>query len=315
MNTPQTFIHIGLQKTASTFLQKEFFPKINGITYLGPSFTQENLVFNQLQYADDTIYNPSNIGTEIEDILNKSVSQEKLLISDELLTGYAFYNFVNRGTIANRLAEYSNTAEIILFLRDQTDLILSLYNQYVKIGWVATKLDENFLSSHGTGISFEDWKNGVKGNLSNRFINHRSVMSVGYFNYSKLIKYYEDRFKKVHVFLYEDFKKDQNATLVRLSEILGVEMPMLKPDAVNKSVGTGKLKSKLVQNRLRLFLDKKSWAYKIIKTLILPFTGNYTPDRHWIDQQLKDAGIFEDNKSINEQYGLGMERFPGKYLL
>ena len=36
------YIHLGPPKTASTFLQKQIFPNINGIYYFGKTFNKKN---------------------------------------------------------------------------------------------------------------------------------------------------------------------------------------------------------------------------------------------------------------------------------
>ena len=156
------FIHIGLPKTATTFFQEIVFPNIPTVYYIGRPYTQGNYAFNLLQYADDVLYNPSFLKEELSLIENSASRKEFILISDELFYGYPLYNFINRSSIAKRLSETIPDAEIILFLRNQEDLILSLYNQYIKASKVYMKLDRSFISSPGSGYDLADWNSGSK---------------------------------------------------------------------------------------------------------------------------------------------------------
>ena len=112
MKDSKIFIHVGLPKTASTYLQNNIFPRLNNVAYIGRPYTQENYAFNTLQYADNSLYASSTTRKEIDNIENELAKGNPILISDELFSGYAFYNFMNRGIIAERLSEIIPHAEI-----------------------------------------------------------------------------------------------------------------------------------------------------------------------------------------------------------
>ena len=73
-------IHVGLQKTASKYLQDVFFPRLNNVAYIGRPYTQENYAFNSLQYAGNSIYNDSVIREEFDRIENKIAKDNIILI-------------------------------------------------------------------------------------------------------------------------------------------------------------------------------------------------------------------------------------------
>ena len=127
MKDKKVFIHVGLPKTASTLLQEIVFPALKPVIYVSRPYTQENHAFNKLQYADDSLYAAEELRDEINNIIALEPGN-KVLISDELLSGAPFYNFINRGLIPKRFAEILPDAEVILFLRGQKDIIRSLYN-------------------------------------------------------------------------------------------------------------------------------------------------------------------------------------------
>lgn len=321
MENPGIFIHVGLPKTASTYLQKAVFPHLKNITYIGRPYTQENFAFNSLQYAENGIYDDSQVKQEIDKIINKVDTKNSILISDELFSGYPFYNFINRGMIAERLKKLFPDAEIILFLRGQCDLILSLYNQLVKNGWFYNDLNKTFFYSPGKGFSIEDWVNGNKNwNINNRYINHQSKFSTEHFRYSKLYELYNNLFNNVNVFLYEDLIKYPDSVLKKLVSLLHSEVPQKfeynQHDKINKSIDNPNLKTKLIQNKL-IHLSpffKRNSGYLISKFISRFITNKENKNREYAMSLIKEAEIFEDNRILDKKINAGMEKYPKQYF-
>ncbi|NEO27265.1 MAG: hypothetical protein F6K03_10295, partial [Kamptonema sp. SIO4C4] len=102
MDQPQFFIHIGLQKTASTFLQEKIFPLFSELTLVTRPFTSQNQAFNKLNKANDLLYDKQEIIDVIQFIQNKE-QKSKILLSDESFAGKAlYYHYINRTLIAYR---------------------------------------------------------------------------------------------------------------------------------------------------------------------------------------------------------------------
>ncbi len=302
----KTFIHIGLQKTASSYFQKLVFPNIQDVFYLGRPYTQENEAFNSLQYADDIEYDSSLLQSELE-LAKKAANKNAILISDELFSGFAFWGFSNRGTIARRLAEIAPESEIILFLRNQADLINSLYNQYVKIGWYDKPLGPGFIHGPGPGTELQKWIEGDRkpDNSRRRFI-PQSAFSVETFRYSQLLKSYNSTFSKVHVFLYEDFKNDPSTQIKRLESILQarVDLPNQELNKVNKSLDEKGLRHRITKNKLTNLFGP---SYGIFRRQLIKLTSWLQPVQsrsqrfEYINKLLDESGIFEDNKELAKQ--------------
>jgi hypothetical protein len=317
-------VHVGLPKTASTYLQDSVFPRLNNLAYIGRPYTQENYAFNTLQYADSSIYASSTVRREIEGIENQMAKGDPILISDERLSGLATHNFMNRGMIAERLSEIAPHAEIILFLRGQMHLIMSLYNQSVKMGWMDRHLDPSFLHRPGKGFSLREWGEGRRDwDSSRRFINHRSAFTPEHFRYSRLHSLYSRLFERVHVFLYEDFQKDQRACLSRVASILSTAIPSdlshdskTKHTMTNRGLPKRELRAKLIRNRLAHVLpDADSRAGQLLVKLISrAASDNEENHRAYVLSLLKEHGIFNDNRTLNETLNLGMERYPEQYF-
>jgi len=104
MSDTKVFIHVGMHKTGTTFLQEEVFPNISGINY-------------QRKIDLTTKVEPGKIN----------------LFSDENLDGGSYRLFANpkdRYTIAYNLRQMFPTAKIIICIRDKDEWIQSAYKQY-----------------------------------------------------------------------------------------------------------------------------------------------------------------------------------------
>ena len=104
MSETKIFIHIGLHKTGTTFLQKEVFPKIPNINYI-------------FRVGLDTAI--------VEDKTN--------LLSDENLDGGSyrvFRNHFQRNAIAENLSKMYPKAKIIICIRDTESWLKSAWKQY-----------------------------------------------------------------------------------------------------------------------------------------------------------------------------------------
>jgi hypothetical protein len=318
----EIIVHVGLQKTATKYLQEVFFPRLNNVAYIGRPYTQENYAFNSLQYADSSLYSVSAIGEEINRIENKMAKGSPILISDELLSGFIFYNFINRGMIAERLSKAIPDATIVLFLRNQIDLIVSLYNQYVKIGWFDNHLDKSFLHRPGKGFPLEKWADGARDwDVKNRFINHRSVFSPEHFRYSNIYSLYSDLFRKVHVFLYEDFRKDPKPSLLRLASILSTELPSefdgkIQKKIVNKGLGNMQLRVQCIENKLAHIFPalNSKWAQMLVRGIPRFASDSNDSNKAYVISLLKERDIFRDNYALNKKLNLGMEKYPKQYF-
>lgn len=104
----ELYIHLGLHRTGTTFLQHKVFPRLNDIMF-----------FKELTFKT---------------LICKS---RKNLVSNEDLSGTPFNpnsNPNDRFMIADNIFKVYPEAKIILGLREKNSWMKSLYNQYLKIG-------------------------------------------------------------------------------------------------------------------------------------------------------------------------------------
>lgn len=143
MKNEKLFIHVGLPKTGTTFLQHEIFPKIKNVNFI----------------------HYQNFAMEIyTDKLN--------IISNEELFGYKVRgsNAHDRFTIADRLKLCFPDAKIILGLRNKKTWLKSCYKQWVRDGgiheydyWFNNIFDVSFLN-------FDEYINYLKSIFDNVYI-------------------------------------------------------------------------------------------------------------------------------------------------
>lgn len=313
VNNMKVFIHIGLHKTASTFLQERFFPKLPNISYLGRKEIHSSVEFSKLLNADDTLYDPSILSSRIDE---KDV--EKLILSSESFSGKPlFMHSVNRSMIAKRLKHAFPDAEIILFIRGQKDLLLSHYNQYVKGRDDGYRTIREFIWYPGKKQKEEE-KYGASTAMNEEYYNTSNFqVHLDTFKHFELISLYKKFFEKVHVFLFEDFQKDQEGVLARLEELIGERLgdsSRKEIEKVNQSLKQGNLERKRRLNKFRTF-SKNRLAVKLYSVLL-----NVWPSRDLTSSNVEyinfvTDGYYEENnkKVIGKFPEIGLQRYPEKY--
>lgn len=191
-------IHIGYHKTATTWFQKFFYPFLENASYVKVPDTYD--LFIQPRSLD---FNSKAVRVAIE----QKCKNRPILCHEELtgnihsggLHGCATKDF------ANRLKEVFDEAIIVVFVRNQPDMIASCYRQYVKKGG-------NYSVSK---YLFPKVKH-----------NRIPAFSLGHFEYMKLVRHYQELFGKdnVLVFSYEEFENDAVKFIDNYLKILSLEL-------------------------------------------------------------------------------------------
>jgi hypothetical protein len=205
-------LHVGYPKTATTSLQASLFFKLDSeINYLG--ITKASVSeYHNLARSTLRPYLTSEGKDGVEDL--SALLADRLVHGTNVLSEESFLNSrSNPGhifdpvTIKNLLMQFCDSIEIVIVLRNQVDLIYSLY----AYGGV---LDE-----YGGTRS------------ANKYITTclESEESRSFFCFSDVIKKYKSVFNKtnVHVLLFEDFLSDKGLYLNKWGDILGVGSEIL----------------------------------------------------------------------------------------
>lgn len=124
------FIHIGYQKSATTWLQKNnfFHPDVQ-LFDVG----KNSQLFNDFIYDSDFFFDEFKYRYQFEKIINSEKKRCCYGISWERLCG-DLYNGSDSKRIVDRLYSVFGRVKIIITIRSQLTMIKSAYSQYIKMG-------------------------------------------------------------------------------------------------------------------------------------------------------------------------------------
>lgn len=184
----RVLLHVGFHKTATTFLQKKVFPDLD-LNYVSILDLQDKL--NELLYQDLFNFRASQWQSFFAD---KFQTSQLNLISEEKLSGQPSIGYLNNSIVLQKLQAIFPQARILIVLRRQADLLVSMYKQHIKEGgWYSP---EEYFS--------------LKGSVSGTDYNiYRKCLNIEVFKFSEFIKAYQQAFGKenVDVVFYEEIFK------------------------------------------------------------------------------------------------------------
>lgn len=307
---PKKIIHIGLHKTGTTYLQRCVFPYLPGYVCLTRPYTQFNRAFNRLQHADDSCYDESELKTELE-----AFRGSNLIISDEALSGKQItFSDINKSMIARRLANACPDAEILLLLRDQVDNIASQYSSYVKMGGYL-KMSE-FIHIPRGNYTYGDYQKG-EGSYPSKthtpyYDSNKSCIHVDSYKYSNLVELYRSLFSKVHIFLYEDFRKNYDRAFDRMEDVFGCSVSGRIEKKVNVALSSKRLEARRLANHLRSSQNK--YVVRALEFAFYSFTVGRNLNYRDETREIVGKYFEEDNALLKKSVPqLNWSDFPNYY--
>lgn len=304
-----------MPRTATTFLQKHVFSNLPNISFYGTETAYYSEPFNKLQYADDSFYD-----TAIFDNFLKSIANENSLISNEYFSGQSNYiNHANRTVIASRLQALFPEAKILLVLRNQIDLLQSLYA--INVQWKETRKIDDFIWMNNAGKLKRD-----SGGADPAYFNTtEGYESLDGYDYDSLIKTYQDKFKNVTVLLFEEFLEYPTKFAEKLASFFNVDKEHIaKLFSEHQPINEGVTKiqaSKLIKlNRFYELSEVNSYNKKIynkIKRSILQNNQNGEKPKFSTEKSLELQNHFRSlNIKLDKNYpDLGLSNYAEKYYL
>lgn len=235
-------IHIGYNKTGSSWLQQEFFPMRElGFEAL-LHIKDKKIIYRYIVKEHELYYKPEKILAYLHKRLEKRTNLLPVL-SAERFSGDPHSGGYDSTQIARRLHQLFPKARILIVVRKQSDMLLSTYTQYIRAG--GTRSLKRYLAPPKRG--------------SRRV----PQFDFRYFDYAPLVAYYQklfgtDRVKvlpyewlrlKPEHFLSEILHFAELATPKRLKQL--AHLPFGK--RINKGYGPFTLNAKRLYNRF--FLD------------------------------------------------------------
>lgn len=208
------FIHVGYHKTATTFLQKSIYPKLKNVNYIKKGRIKKELRHLRIKKLSDM---------EIENMRNYFMSfnnGQPFLISYEGLSGSPFAPKKTKKqlTILKDLRRVFPASDfdvhVIVGIREQVQLLTSLYIQYIHHGGVRSGRDYITYCEHN-------------GSVSN-------------FHFHEYLQKIEDVFgrDRLYVMIYEYFKQNPEEEMLKLLNYMGEpDIPPYQNEELNKSLG------------------------------------------------------------------------------
>jgi len=210
----QIYLHIGIQRTGTTFLQEEVFPNIKEINFVERKKEIITILMSIEQYNHEIVSKK----------IYSHIQQNKInLISEEnIYCGYMWTKEDNRFEKIEKIKQFFPNAKIIFGIRGKTDLLLSWYKKYVACGGV---------------LSFKEYQKKV--------IN---IENLNFWPYVKcLFEYFGE--KNVYIYKFENMKKDIHSFVDGICRFLGVETPNFKNRKRNVGYSLYQLKMSLLINK------------------------------------------------------------------
>ncbi len=200
--------HIGYHKTATSWMQQRYFREHPEIALLSNSERPwKDRLLSYLIATRDTDFDPevgrALLQEQVRAAGDAVAGRKVLLISAERLSGHPFsggYDSVR--TARSGLPRLSTDAKVVCVVRDQRDMVWSVYKQLVFEGYPGTLRQLMQLRS---------WKT--------------TSFDLAYFEYDRLISQYLTLFGKERVCIlqYELMRRDIGTFLGRLCAFLGVD--------------------------------------------------------------------------------------------
>ncbi len=190
-------LHIGYHKTATTWMQKQFFLPIHGYHQIAG----HSEMFDHVIKPHGLHFDPGFLKEKLASAAETVPSGGAPVVSSELLCGNPFHGGRESETYAARLHQIAPDARILISVRSQLRALPSIYMQYISRGGTMT-CDQFFNSSPAPGYYRFD---------------------AIHFEYDHLVTLYQEIFGRENVFVMpqESLKDSLQETIGMLAQFCG----------------------------------------------------------------------------------------------
>ena len=195
---PAPLVHIGYHKTATTWLQQEFFPRLGDRVAL---FGLDRL-WGELIAPSPLEFDVERCRRHVAGLIAAHPGRVPVF-SAERLCGNPHSGGYDAAEIAGRIEAALGEARILIVVREQVSMIVSTYKQYVRMGGIC---------------SFEEY-------LAPPCDGRIPLFRLDHFRYHHLVERYVERFggRRVLVLPYELLRHDRGAFARRVLDHLGLD--------------------------------------------------------------------------------------------
>jgi hypothetical protein len=208
-------IHVGYPKASSTFLQESLFRADHGYCPLYGSKDDRGLLTTMVVDAPIFRFDVQQFKLDVESRLKRVEGRDLIpVISAEGLIGSQFDPIAALSkVVADRIAEACPNAKIMIVVREQRSMILSIYFQYVRGGGI--KSLEDYLHADGLPVHRQASWSGVY---------------PAFLEYDCIVEYYQRLFGRDSVMILplEMLIRDAPAYLDRITRFSGAKTDIAK---------------------------------------------------------------------------------------
>ena len=223
-------LHVGFPKCLSSWLQKHVFePQFGFQKVIDPIEAQLNII-DPSAFAFSPVSTKSLIAKKIQQEKNKLIP----VITSEALAGNMFSGGYNGKELADRIYQIAPHGKILLIIREQRDLIRSMYKTLIVWGMPHT---------------IDRLLDPIQPRLTPQF-------NLDFFCFDQRIKYYQQLFgpERVKVLAYEQFLQNPDDFLTEIHQFSNNALPLgklINNSPINKKWNTGQTLFTLEIERLK----------------------------------------------------------------
>jgi hypothetical protein len=293
-----SIIHIGANKSGSTTLQRNLFPKSEGLIYMGEDgegYEYYRDIVNSLVSDDDIYFRFDEALSLFSSFLSRAEGKTFLYSNEDIMTSRV------PALCARRLHNILPDAGIVVVIRNQLTAIPSWY---VNHGAYLRNVPRCYWRRY---VSFDSWMD-----YCTSFLKYSPIE--GFFYY-RVVDLYASLFgrENIHILLYEDFVQRRKQFVDDLSRILRID----PQKAFENLSGQWERKRRTIREfRYHKFRNKFFWDFsfsryipfgKTIKEGWLTFLERGAPADGFMSDQWKAR--------IEELYGEENAKLAGEYNL
>lgn len=201
------YLHVGMPKTGTTFLQARCFPHLKGIRYQDRELSA---LLDRVIYTNPIFLDLPRARSESDAVLEK-MREASLLISNERLFGNMLRNFHDNLHLTCCLKALFPVAKVIVVVRRQDELAESIYKQSLQ-SYYYQRLD-----------SFLNYRRQTFADAGDHL--GPPSLDVKLLDLHRYVQHYVEQFGRdnVAVLPYELLRHDQRAFLAKMAATLNVE--------------------------------------------------------------------------------------------
>ena len=252
MAEASTIFHVGFHKTATTWFQTRVYPTVSNATML-PTDTVRELLIAPRAFEFD----PETTLRELDRVAGRTILCHEELSGNIHSAG--LHGMLSK-EIAGRLHRTDPGGHVVILLRNQFDMAVSAYRQYVRVGGTY-RLDRYV---HPAGHR-----------------PHRApLFDFGHLDYRLLVEHYLGLFgrERVSVFLFEELQRDSAAFLDGFLGRLGLVAEPADIDHRPERAGYGDRTMQLARVLNAFSADELPYKYHLV----------HIPGSHRVAQRLLD---------------------------